>query len=228
MPSSTLPQNTLWIVTGDIHDDVRRLKEIPELNAADGILVTGDLTLDGGPQQAGRVLDALQQAAGKVLAQVGNMDHPDVTDMLRERGCNLHTEVREAIAGVAFFGIGGSTPTPFNTPCEYAEDRYAAWLDTLWQKASGYTHTVLVSHTPPKDTVCDALPNGMHVGSTAVRAFLEKAQPQFCLCGHIHEGVGIDRLGRTVIMNPGTLADGGYILLRLCQGVLTAELRHLS
>lgn len=229
MPSTVLSPDALWIVMGDLHDDVRRLPDIPELAAADGIIITGDLTFNGGPEQAGQVLDAVRrQCSGVVLAQVGNMDHKSVTDLFRERGCNLHTEVREIMPGVAVFGIGGSTPTPFNTPCEYTEAEYAAWLDAAWEQVKDTAATVLISHNPPKDTVCDALPNGMHVGSLAVRSFLETAQPQFCFCGHIHEGVGVDRLGRTVIMNPGMLAEGGYIVLRRLHGVLTAELKHLA
>jgi Icc-related predicted phosphoesterase len=31
-----------------------------------------------------------------------------------------------------------------------------------------------------------------------------------CFTGHIHEGIGIDRIGRTVIVNPGPFRSGHY------------------
>ena len=87
---------------------------------------------------------------------------------------------------------------------------------------------MLVSHNPPKDTACDVIPGDVHVGSTAVREFLEEAQPDICLCGHIHEARAVDRVGRTVVVNPGALAQGGYVLLRSNSGQLSAELRVLE
>jgi len=42
------------------------------------------------------------------------------------------------------------------------------------------------------------------VGSTAVRTFVEKHQPLLGLHGHIHECKGVDRIGRTLIINPGS------------------------
>ena len=35
-------------------------------------------------------------------------------------------------------------------------------------------------------------------------------QPQLCLTGHIHEAVGKDKIGSTIIVNSGMLSDGGY------------------
>ena len=72
------------------------------------------------------------------------------------------------------------------------------------------------------------IPGDVHVGSTAVREFLEEAQPDICLCGHIHEARAVDRVGRTVVVNPGALAQGGYVLLRSNSGQLSAELRVLE
>ena len=42
------------------------------------------------------------------------------------------------------------------------------------------------------------------VGSTAVREFELGHQPLLGLHGHIHEASGIRRLGRTVVINPGS------------------------
>jgi Icc-related predicted phosphoesterase len=69
-------------------------------------------------------------------------------------------------------------------------------------------HTVAVIHTPPFNTHCDVLLDGHHVGSKAVRSWIEKNQPRLTLHGHIHEspqlsGTYFDRIGATTIINPG-------------------------
>lgn len=218
----------LWVVVGDIHDAPENVARIPELAQADGIIVTGDLTITGGVRQAEQVMDALAAPGLPVWAQIGNMDRPEVDAWLSGLGRNLHTRVVELAPGVAAMGVGGSTFTPFGTPSEFPESAFAAWLDAAWRNAREYPHVILVSHNPPKDTACDEIPGGVHVGSTAVREFIEEAQPEICLCGHIHEARAVDRLGRTVIANPGALAQGGYLVLRMNDGCLSVELRVLE
>ena len=48
MPSVN-EQDHLWIAVGDIHDEPGLFARIPELAQADGIIVTGDLTITGRP-----------------------------------------------------------------------------------------------------------------------------------------------------------------------------------
>jgi uncharacterized protein len=49
------------------------------------------------------------------------------------------------------------------------------------------------------------------VGSTAVRRAIEAYQPMVGLHGHIHESRGIARIGRTVVINPGSEYSTGRI-----------------
>lgn len=217
------PAGLLWVVVGDIHDETGNFAKIPELADAAGIIVTGDLTQLGGVEAAKKVLAVLEARGLPVLAQIGNMDKPEIDQWLTGAGINLHARVRELAPGIAIFGIGASTPTPFHTPSEFPEKTYAHWLRQEWDEAKKYPHTVLISHNPPKDTVCDYIPEaGIHVGSVAVREFVEEHQPDVCLCGHIHEGRGVEHLGRTIVVNPGTLASGGYAILRYENGKLSA------
>lgn len=218
-----IPEN-VWIAFGDIHDDLGNFAKIPELNVAEGIIISGDLTNIGGVKQAERVMEQIKASSIPVLAQIGNMDRPEVNVWLTETGDNLHANVREIAPDVAIFGIGGSTFTPFSTPSEFPESDYGHWLDQMWPTARKYKHTVLVSHNPPKDTACDAIGNGAHVGSAAVREFIEEHQPEICICGHIHEGRAVDHIGRTLVINPGQLNQGGYVVLRLKDDKLSAEL----
>jgi Icc-related predicted phosphoesterase len=76
--------------------------------------------------------------------------------------------------------------------------------------------TVFVLHSPPRGTSCDVIASGTHVGSRAIRAFIERHQPPLVLSGHIHESPRVssawrDRIGRTVVVNPGQFGTS-----RLC------------
>ena len=68
--------------------------------------------------------------------------------------------------------------------------------------------TVYVLHAPPAKTNLDMLFNREHIGSGAVRKFIEQWQPPVTLHGHIHESRQVsgsisDRIGRTWSLNPG-------------------------
>lgn len=68
--------------------------------------------------------------------------------------------------------------------------------------------TVYVCHTPPYDTALDLMPRGRHVGSRALRAFIERHAPPLTLHGHIHEAPSLSgryavQIGATWCVNPG-------------------------
>ncbi len=216
-----------WIAVGDIHESTDRLAHIPGIRQAQGLILTGDLTNRGGAAEAGRVLEAAQALNPRILAQVGNMDRPAVEAHLEGLGLNIHRQARALAPGLTLMGVGWSTPTPFGTPSEVGEDELAAWLAETHGKAlaSGPGDALLaVIHTPPRNTCVDRLPSGVCVGSVAVREFLLSAQPQVCICGHIHEAAGEERLGNTHVLNPGMVADGGYVRLNFENGRLSAVL----
>lgn len=221
-----------WIAVGDIHESTDRLAAIPGAAQAAGIIITGDMTNRGGPEQAGRVLAVAQAVNPVVLAQVGNMDLPQVDAHLSALGLNMHRQARWLAPGLALMGVGYSTPTPFGTPCEASEEQMASWLAETHGKVldlpGGKPGDALLAviHTPPKNTALDCLPGGLRVGSLAVREFLLSAQPDVCVCGHIHEAAGEERLGKTHVLNPGMLADGGFVRLDYEGGRLTARLER--
>ena len=68
--------------------------------------------------------------------------------------------------------------------------------------------TLFVLHSPPRDTLCDLTHAKVHVGSRALRHFVERHQPPLVLAGHIHESPRVsssyrDRIGRSLVVNPG-------------------------
>ena len=69
-------------------------------------------------------------------------------------------------------------------------------------------NTVYVFHTPPHNTALDIIQDEEHVGSFAVREFIEKYQPKLTLHGHIHETVDmskrfIEQIGESMSVSSG-------------------------
>jgi Icc-related predicted phosphoesterase len=85
---------------------------------------------------------------------------------------------------------------------------------------------IIVSHQPPRGVKGDRLRSGSHVGSTALRAFIEEVKPLICFTGHIHEGRGIDSIGPTRIVNPGPLGYGCHAYAVVSRKVETLEIRR--
>ncbi len=98
-------------------------------------------------------------------------------------------------------------------------------LATLAGRAS-LENSVFLFHTPPHETnldrvandgkMIDSVPLDLHVGSIAVRRFIERRQPLLTLHGHIHESARLsgswrDRIGRTHLF--GAAHDGPELAL---------------
>ena len=68
--------------------------------------------------------------------------------------------------------------------------------------------TIHIMHSPPWGTRLDFIQGGESAGSRSIKTFIERNQPLLTLHGHIHEspelsGTYIDRLGETMMINPG-------------------------
>lgn len=208
---------------GDIHEYLHPLASLAEqLRQADLILVTGDMTRWRGPETAAKVLQAIQRYNPHVLAQVGNTDTWETHTYLEHYGINLHGQGHR-YGNVGIFGVGGSNYTPFYSPTEFSEEEIAAYLQTGYAMVQDAPYTILVAHCPPYRTAIDRLHSGQHVGSLSVRAFIEQYQPALCISGHIHEAAGEDWIGQTQVLNPGMLAQGGYVTVHCTQAGLSAR-----
>lgn len=68
--------------------------------------------------------------------------------------------------------------------------------------------TIYVCHAPPANTALDHMPRDRHIGSEALRTFIETHTPPLTLHGHAHEAPQVSgqyaiRLGPTWSVNPG-------------------------
>jgi len=186
------------LVFSDIHGSKPALQHLIDIEA-DYYFAAGDLA------NWGRGLDALapimQKRAERMYVLPGNHEsEADIARMCEECGFhNFHGQTIQ-IGSYTVAGLGYSNPTPFNTPGEYSEEELARRL----AKFAGIDPLILICHAPPKDTKLDRAGEGRHFGSTAVREFIDRYQPAYFYCGHIHEAEGQHEvIGRTEGWNVG-------------------------
>lgn len=171
----------------------------------DCLVLIGDLTNFGPISAAEDILTKAEAAGLPTLAVPGNCDPKPILEVLDKHSVNLHAKLTK-VDDVTFVGLGGSNLTPFNTPFELTEAEIKEELDKLAQTLD--QNFMLVTHAPPYDTRVDRTDSGMHVGSKSIRQFIEERQPIAALCGHVHEARNTDKLGRTLIVNPGSIGKG--------------------
>ena len=215
------------IALTDLHGKAPNMDEIfKQSGPVDLILLTGDITHFGGEVEAKKMIKPLQKYNIPILAVRGNCDLIGVDQVLDNLVMQLHGS-HYFVDQIAVIGVGGSLPCPGNTPYEMSETSFERILQTTVSKLDENTPFLLVSHQPPYGTVNDSLTNGMHVGSHAVRTFIEKNQPLVCFTGHIHEGNGIDTIGQTKIINPGPARQGGYGYVEISGDDVKVEIRKI-
>jgi len=192
----------------DMHGKTAGLHSMASLlSMADLVIISGDITHFGRAEDAEKVLNVVKGYNDNLLAVPGNCDHPDVGAFLSDQDINLDGKVHRRDQ-YTFIGLGGSLPTPGgNTPNERTEDGLGALLRDAIKNVDPDSTLILVSHQPPIEVSCD-IAGGMHVGSRAVRAFIENHDPMVCFTGHIHESTCIDSIGSTIIVNPGPMNEG--------------------
>ncbi|WP_457615047.1 metallophosphoesterase [Methanopyrus sp.] len=205
----------IGIATADFHGDVKKAERVAEKAAdedADVIFVAGDVSdfnLEDPAQVAEEIVDVLKEHGQEIMAVPGNCDTPEVVRVLDTSGVSVHLKVKH-IGRYDVVGMGGSNPTPFDTPLEFEEDVIESRLRELMNSAG--EPVILLTHAPPKDTSVDKIEAGDHVGSEAVRKIVEEFQPKLHICAHIHEAAGEDELGNTRVINPG---PGGTVVVEL-------------
>jgi Icc-related predicted phosphoesterase len=208
----------------DVHnrfDAVPRL--LAELGEVDAIVIGGDLTSGGSPDSAASAIERWRPLAPHLLVVAGNWDSAAMDAELARLGVGL--DGRGVVLGeLGLCGVSASPISAINAPYELEEKEILRRLEAGFAAIESCPARIVCSHTPPADTVCDRIYSGAHIGSSAVRAFIEREQPELVLCGHIHEGRGLDWIGRTRIVNPGPVHDGHYVLVETEGGEIEALL----
>lgn len=157
----------------------------------------------------------------------GNDDWDFVNEVLSQSDylINAHRRVID-LDIVQLVGLGNANLTPWRCPLDISEEELASRIDELVQEVRDLDRCIFDIHVPPFGSQLDIAPelddtfkpkinaggiSMVPVGSTAVRAAIERYQPLLGLHGHIHESRGVSRLGRTVCVNPGSEYQNGIL-----------------
>ncbi len=213
------------LVISDIHGRLAKLDRIEgELPKADVVVLAGDITNFGGRDEAREILKPLMNLSKHLFAVPGNCDLREVNELLKELKVSLHGR-GNVVDRVAFFGAGGSNPTPFATPQEYTEEQLKELLASGYSAIKEHSIKVLVAHPPPFGTKLDLTSSGVHAGSRAVKEFIKENKPTLTLCGHIHEARGIAKVATTTVVNPGAF-HMGYAVVELDEDKIEVKLKE--
>ncbi len=199
----------------DVHGAYRTVESIlASVGKVDVFVIGGDFTVVGNPREVENALKSWGRFEIPMLAVSGNMDTPEVDRSLEKSGVSINGK-GVIIDGIGFFGVSAAPHSPLRTPYEISEEEIARRIATGFEQVKGAKKKVLVPHAPPYKTKVDKVFMGLHVGSKAVRDFIERAQPHLCICGHIHEARGQDTIGKTKVVNCGPARSGYYVLIEI-------------
>lgn len=192
------------LIFSDIHSNHKALEQLVATDA-DYYFAAGDLVnWARGLDECGKIL---QPRAERVYILPGNHESAaQITRFCDQFGFHDFHGQTVRIGKYHVAGLGYSNPTPFNTPGEYSEAELAGRLAAFVKLQP----LVLICHAPPHGTALDRVHDGLHAGSRSVREFVDRHQPEYLFCGHIHEAEGAQiEIGNTKAINVG---KKGYLL----------------
>lgn len=197
----------------DVHDRFDSVPRVLEqIGDVDVVLVGGDITTGGTPEDAQRAIELWRPLVPRMLAVAGNMDSAAIDARLAELDVSINGSGR-LIDDVGICGVSAAPLSPLHTPYELDDDELERRADAAFDAIRGARVRIFCPHAPPHDTECDRVRSGEHVGSVVVRQVVEREQPDLVFCGHIHEARGIDFVGESRIVNPGPVSAGHYAVL---------------
>jgi len=190
----------------DVHCVTSMLVRVLELESSnvDAVVVSGDIECDG------EAIEALKRVGKPVFAVPGNMDDHYIARLLREAGISVEGDVLD-YSGIIVAGIGGREPLA-----------NIKRVEMLLEQLKPNKPLLVVAHHPPHGHV-DLAWSGVHAGLYETLKLIEKYKPIAYLCGHIHEARGISKHNKTLIVNPGPLANGYYAIVDLAQQQATLK-----
>jgi len=210
------------LVISDLHAHNDVLDKMDDqFKAADAVVFAGDFAECFKPETGKAALEKLCSKHESIFAVLGNCDNEDFMEELD----NQDVCVEKALVfheGLAFAGSGGGTKFTGKTEFEREEDECLADFNIVENSVeqtgdkSLWNSLILVSHNPPVADKIDSFDGVHHAGSQKFTDFIKENQPLAVVCGHIHEGTGIEKIGETVVINPGSLGEkGSYVWLEV-------------
>jgi Icc-related predicted phosphoesterase len=229
IPGKVLPVPCVRIAAaGDLHADERIRPRIDEAfshveDAADLVLLAGDLTAHGEPHEAEVVAEACSRLDVPVYAVLGNHDYhanrvPELTAVLEaagivvlERSCAV-ADVEGGAVGIAgtkgfVGGFPGSTLPDFGEPLlrqVYAETgKDVAALDRALARIGDCPLRVVLLHYSPTMSTLAGEPESIwtYLGTNRLDGPIQKHRPDLVLHGHAHAGTFAGSIGQIPVYN---------------------------
>lgn len=198
------------VCIADTHNQHKKLQNIPD---GDVILHAGDVSGRGYHHEVRNFCDWYLKLPHKYkLLVAGNHDfffqtnghsEPLLRDVMPEPIIYLKDSMIE-IEGIKIWGSPIS-PTFYNWA--FMADRGKEIAEYWKQIPSGMD--IVITHGPPHG-ILDECQDG-HVGCEELTKYIKKAKPKYHVFGHIHEGYGIVKKGKTTYINASVL-DGDYYM----------------
>lgn len=186
----------------DLHLARGRATDLVTASAeADLVIGAGDYC--NGRQGLDDAMAMLSDISAPLVLVPGNAESAEELADAAPDGVHVLHGTGMTLDGLRLFGMGYGVPvTPFGDwSCDLTEAEAAELL------ARCESADILIVHSPPKG-YGDTTSQGLSVGSTAVRDSVERLQPGFAFCGHIHDSWGYrGQIGRTQVANLGPLVN---------------------
>ena len=163
----------------------------------------------------------------RVFVSPGNDDRFEVDEIIRSN--HLLTLAEGQVIALdsqhEMITSGWSNRTPWSTYREEDEPQLGVRYQAMISGLKDPHNSIFNIHVPPFNSNLDEAPeldeqlrpkyagNALKpTGSTALRSAIEKTQPLLGLHGHIHEGRGSTRIGKTLCINPGSMYEQGVLM----------------
>ena len=225
------------LLISDLHGNVDNLQKLDgEIKSAAAVLFAGDFSKFQKPETGLPCAEKMRELCPNLFAVLGNCDEPELLESIEK----LDISVQRSLAsfeGLVIAGSGGGSKFTGETPNERDEEDLQTDFDVIknsgLQEEGQWSNLIVVSHNPPKAQTVDSPAAGVHAGSQIFTDFIEQTKPLAVLCGHIHEGCGVEKIGQTVVVNPGPLCEGKYAVMEVEKSgdawkIASTELKSLS
>ena len=207
----------------DLHGSREALTRVlTHAGPVDVVLFGGDVTHFGSPDEAEQLVELAKASGATVLAVAGNCDSAEIDERLIRLGVSVAGR-GVTLDALSLHGLSAIPPW-ISRMYQATEEQLAAALEAGYAQLPDARHHGVLAHVPPHGLPVDRVFFGRHVGSRALRSFVDEKAPSLVVCGHIHEARGVVRVGRTTVVNCGHALRGQYALVDVDREI-TVELR---
>lgn len=205
-------------IFSDGHGNLKNIEKLKsEMAKADLLLFAGDFTKYNSPKTGLPFVNAISEIEKPTFSVLGNCDYPEIFEATKQKKFSVDASIK-TFDELYITGSGGGSKFTGTTPYERSDEELVGDLAASEKKLKAgeikSDELIVITHNPPFETKLDRVPMA-HVGSKLIRAFIEKWQPLLHISGHIHEAFSVDKIGKTLLVNPGSLADGRYAVCEI-------------